>query len=110
MLVNKFIIFCSFFDLSTEKMGNLSIHPYRMINSFFLYLCGFDDGVFPRVFLLSRWQLSGSPIDMAVLFEPGSIISPFLLLTIIFYQIFANLFVRRASFIPIQLTIIQKRR
>ena len=32
---------------------------------------GFNDGVFPGVLLLSRWRLSGLPVDLAVLLGPG---------------------------------------
>lgn len=32
---------------------------------------GFNEGVFPGVFLLSCWRLSGLPVDFAILFGPG---------------------------------------
>lgn len=35
------------------------------------FLGGFKVGVFPGVFLLSRWRLSGLPVDSAILFGPG---------------------------------------
>lgn len=41
-----------------------------------LCLCGLSEGVFPGVSLLSRWRLSGFPVESAVLFGPGLI--PFL--------------------------------
>jgi hypothetical protein len=31
---------------------------------------GFKDGVFPGVFLLSRWRWSGFPVEVAILFGP----------------------------------------
>lgn len=34
---------------------------------------GFNDGVLPGVFLLSRWLSSCFPVDIAVLFGPGLI-------------------------------------
>nr|WP_238532115.1 hypothetical protein [Rahnella aquatilis] len=34
-------------------------------------LLGFNLSVFPGVFLLSRWRLSGSPVDSAMRFGPG---------------------------------------
>lgn len=34
-------------------------------------LLGFNLSVFPGVFLLSRWRLSGSPVDSAIRFGPG---------------------------------------
>lgn len=42
-------------------------------NHFFVDLDGFSDGVFPGVFLLSRWRWSGFPVEMAVRFGPGLI-------------------------------------
>ena len=37
----------------------------------YFLLGGFKDGVFPGVSLLSRWRLSGFPVDVAILFGPG---------------------------------------
>ena len=50
----------------------------RAFQGFFIYLplvClwGFNEGVFPGVSLLSRWRLSGSPVDSAIFFGPGLI-------------------------------------
>jgi len=49
-----------------------------IFQGFFIYLplvClwGFNEGVFPGVSLLSRWRLSGSPVDSAIFFGPGLI-------------------------------------
>ncbi len=38
---------------------------------FFEDLLGFNLSVFPGVFLLSRWRLSGSPVESAIRFGPG---------------------------------------
>jgi hypothetical protein len=38
---------------------------------FFLGLGGFKEGVLPGVSLLSLARLSGSPVDLAILFGPG---------------------------------------
>jgi hypothetical protein len=34
---------------------------------------GFNNGVLPGVFLLSRWRWSGFPVEVATLFGPGLI-------------------------------------
>ncbi|WP_394906446.1 hypothetical protein [uncultured Mesonia sp.] len=51
-----------------EYIYVLTIHQ-----SPFLCLCGLSDGVFPGVFLLSLWRLSGLPVVFAILFGPGLI-------------------------------------
>ena len=35
------------------------------------FLGGFNEGVLPGVSLLSRWRLSGFPVDSAILLGPG---------------------------------------
>lgn len=65
---------CLFLDKSPRR-ANLSKGPS---GDFYIYLplvClwGFNEGVFPGVSLLSRWRLSGSPVDSAIFFGPGLI-------------------------------------
>nr|ACK87018.1 hypothetical protein [Pectobacterium atrosepticum] len=45
-------------------------------------LLGFNLSVFPGVFLLSRWRLSGSPVDSAMRFGPGLRLIIFILLNL----------------------------
>ncbi|MHB2800297.1 hypothetical protein ACYBZ1_25745, partial [Klebsiella pneumoniae] len=42
-----------------------------LLTYFFEDLLGFNLSVFPGVFLLSRWRLSGSPVESAIRFGPG---------------------------------------
>lgn len=37
----------------------------------FVLFEGFREGVFPGVFLLSRWRRSGFPVEIAIRFGPG---------------------------------------
>jgi hypothetical protein len=60
-------------------------------------LCGFNEGVFPGVCLLSRWRLSGCPVDSAIFFGPGLIPIVFVFLRLIYKSQF--------SYFPVKLNI-----
>jgi hypothetical protein len=51
----------------------LEFQKVYQIKSIYLELLfgGFNEGVLPSVFLLSRWRWSGLPVDVAILFGPG---------------------------------------
>jgi hypothetical protein len=57
------------------KFAIIAILLSRFILKKTIYLVflfgGFNDGVFPGVFLLSRCRWSGLPVDVAILFGPG---------------------------------------
>lgn len=49
----------------------MKIALISIITYFFEDLLGFNPGVFPGVFLLSRLRLSGLPVESAIGFGPG---------------------------------------
>lgn len=56
---------------STDAISRASVFYFELIP--LLCLCGFKDGVFPGVCLLSLWRRSGLPVETAILFGPGLI-------------------------------------